>query len=263
MDLRQFLAEKALAIEKDLARGVERYKLLQPGQTLRFEIRVVTSKTVEGDVNCEAAVPTTFTASTDTDASNFEKIPPEKLALKLLNLRLPTRALSWANNNDCFTVGSLLIHYEKVPNWRNMGPKTYAEVQQAFKRIGISLPWPTKWSNWGQNSIGQLEQAQLQRLTHLTVDDWKNIFKIEWRAYQEQTLLWFQTNQNSPARANEVLRPNYKTSNLYSFTTINNRFRNVGLRYRLHITTRAKSSFGETGLVHNDDLICIGELKTD
>lgn len=259
MNFKQLLADKASEIEQSLTLWVQTERVLRPGQTLRFEITVVTTKPVEGIIHVEADIPTEITTSSSTKDADFSHIPAGKLAIRIEDLELSGRATSALNNAGCANVGAFLKKYEDFPKWRNVGPKTYIEIQKVFEGIEICLPWPFVWRKKGSKTLNELEGAQVQQ-TSLTAQDWEKILEIEWCDYQKQTIQWFQKNQNKPAVARDVLEEAFGASKLYSFTTINTKFRNKDLHFRLYVASQAKSSLGQTGLVHRDDLICIGKL---
>lgn len=67
-----------------------------------------------------------------------QQVPNESLD----QLELSVRALNCFRFNDIKTISDLLAYRPSIMSLRNMGPKTFFEIEAKLSRLGYVLPWP-------------------------------------------------------------------------------------------------------------------------
>lgn len=182
---KEILKHKAKELEKELGVWAKTQNLLQEGELLQFKIAIVHQSSIQGSVSLpedESKTAETFT------------VKPAILKKSVHDLGLSGRSLNLLlNNGGCLTVGDFLSEqkYNQFGKWRNAGPVSYREIQEAFQKIGVVLPWSVSlYRNPFRKTLQQLEDEQVQ-VAEIKKEDWEKIFSIRWEPYQLPTIKWF------------------------------------------------------------------------
>ncbi len=257
MNRKELLEDKARMLEITLAQWAGKQGLLQKGERLLFKLRIV--KEIERMVHGIVQLP----EGEGGICANIVDIEPRILSISVHTLGLSGRPLNLLINNGCAVAGDFLQNqkYEDFGKWRNAGPSSYIEIRDAFQKIGIKLPWPISLrKNPDRKTIQQLENERVQAV-ELKEEDWGKILSVRWESYQLPTIEWFRDHKNTPARAETVLEF-IGMGKMYSFTTINDKFRRWKLAYRLRVSSKPTTipSRMENRRCYPGALICIGKL---